>query len=227
MAKAVSRIHLLVGEPDPRFAERWQAVFADVPEVEVCAVDMTGLRARADVQCLVVTNREAGENWCGGPPVPNGVYFCRTAVFRGWGERPVPMPPYVVSTPAWVGPAADASVSERVGRGLNIILQRLEQANAEGMDPAIQRLALLGEFLAGVDSVVTARRLTHSQQRLQQGVEAAQQRGDATAIQRLTHELQEIARRLALVTDPAGGVDEQFEAQLRGAYAAYAAYLRG
>lgn len=225
MANAVSRIHLVVSEPDPRLYARWQAVFADVPEVEVCAVDMTGLRARADVQCLVVTNREAGENWCGGPPVRNGVQFCRTTIFRGWGARPVLVPPYVVSTPAWVGPDAGVSVSDRAGRDLTVILRRLEQANAEGTDPAIERVALLGEFIAGVDRVVTARRLTHIQQRLAQGVEAAQQRGDAAAVQRLTHELEQLSRPLALVTDPSAAVDAQFDAALQSAHAAYAAFL--
>src|SRR5579875_3080696 len=126
----IAAIALLVGEPDARLRARWQDVFADVPGVEVCELGVAALERRPDVQCVVVTNWRAGEDWCRGLPVPDGVQFCSTASYHGWSDSPPTMPPYVVSIasfsawqPAQHSPRAVAE------RNLALILDRLQQAN--------------------------------------------------------------------------------------------------
>src|SRR5216683_2480941 len=86
MSAPAQPIQLVVGEPNALLGARWQAVFADVAEVEICALDQLQLWARPDIQCAVTTNQMAGEHWCGGRPIRDGVQFCSTAVYRGWGE---------------------------------------------------------------------------------------------------------------------------------------------
>lgn len=217
-------IQLLVGVPEARLRARWQAVFGDIREIEVAPIGMKELRARHDVQCLVVSNREVEEHW-GGQLILDGVQFCSTARYFGYEPRPPVMPPYVVSTVAF-GPQwrADNHTREAIGaRRLTLILRRLEQANTEGADPHIRRLAFAGERR---DAAATVRHLEQTLQGVERSWRFASERGDTNQAINLDRERQELARRLAEVRASPGAIEAEFYAVVDATHEAYLAYLR-
>src|SRR5579884_3856100 len=133
-------VELLIGVPDAKLRERWQAAFAGVPEVEICT-DVLAMRSRPDVQCLWLDSLPATEEWGADLFLADEAQLCSTAQYYGWGEKPE-MPPYVVTIVVVEWSPAEHTIAESAAHLLTLVLRCLDRANREGIQPSIRRLAL-------------------------------------------------------------------------------------